>query len=138
MIDLKQLLKKAVVGTKQTSAILYWDKDVCGFVSQQNKVGTLPEYSKEQVNEMIASGKIIVGEDGLPKVVPRVQSSTEEDKETQYKRLVVKFIREKYSADDEIAILRQQEEKTLEYQEYYAYCEECKRRAREEVYSNEV
>lgn len=35
-------------------------------------------------------------------------------------------IRKKYSISEEFAILRQKEEKPLEYSEYYAYCEECK------------
>ena len=35
-------------------------------------------------------------------------------------------IRERYSDSQEFAILRQKDEKPLEYDEYYAYCEECK------------
>lgn len=141
MIDLKQLLKKAVVGTKQPSAVLYWDKEACGFVSQQNKEGTLPEYSKEQVNEMIASGKITVGEDGLPKVIPRMEL-TEEEKEKQrqkqYEDRVKQLIRQRYSQEDENGLLRQRDRKTEEFEDYDAYCEECKAKAKAEVYGNEV
>ena len=35
-------------------------------------------------------------------------------------------IREKYTASQEFAILRQRDEKPEEYATYYAYCEECK------------
>lgn len=48
-----------------------------------------------------------------------------------YAQLVSEYIREKYSIDDELAILRQKDEKPEEYAAYYAYAEECKARARE-------
>ena len=43
-----------------------------------------------------------------------------------YEEAVDMKIREKYTASQEFAILRQRDEKPTEYQEYYAYCEECK------------
>lgn len=50
-----------------------------------------------------------------------------------YPELVVMFIREKYTIDDEIALHRQREIKPEEYKAYYDFCEECKIRAREIV-----
>ncbi|MDR0606384.1 MAG: hypothetical protein LBG80_19080 [Bacteroidales bacterium] len=47
-------------------------------------------------------------------------------------------IREKYSIDDEIAILRQREEKPTEFQEYYEYCESCKLRVKQRNSENNV
>lgn len=35
-------------------------------------------------------------------------------------------IKERYTDSQELAILRQRDEKPEEYAEYYAYCEECK------------
>lgn len=49
-----------------------------------------------------------------------------------YAQRVSEYIREKYSLDAELAILRQKEEKPEEYAAYYAYAEECKRKARSE------
>lgn len=43
-----------------------------------------------------------------------------------YDEAVNAKIRERYSASQEFAILRQKDEKPQEYAEYYAYCEECK------------
>ena len=43
-----------------------------------------------------------------------------------YEERVVELIREKYSIDDEIALLRQKESKPEEYQAWYDFCEECK------------
>ena len=43
-----------------------------------------------------------------------------------YKQKVSCLIREKYSIDDEIAIIRQRDTKPEEFAEYNTYCEECK------------
>lgn len=50
-----------------------------------------------------------------------------------YEEFVVQFIRERYTLDDELAIQRQKETKPDEWSEYFAYCEECKAKAREQV-----
>lgn len=47
-----------------------------------------------------------------------------------YEEKVVELIRERYSIDDEIAILRQKDTKQDEYQAWYDYCEECKAQAK--------
>lgn len=50
-----------------------------------------------------------------------------------YEELVVQLIREKYTLDDELAIQRQKETKHDEWEAYFAYCEECKAKAKEKV-----
>lgn len=55
-------------------------------------------------------------------------------KDKLYANLVSKLIRERYSVDDEMAILRQKETKPEEWKEYNSYCEDCKARAKEEIY----
>lgn len=60
----------------------------------------------------------------LTAVIPYVK--TAEENEAEYKTAVVFEIRKRYSVDDEIAVLRQKEEKPLEYKAYFDYCEECK------------
>ena len=56
---------------------------------------------------------------------------TEEQKEQAYKDLVVSLIRKKYSADDELAINRQRDAKPIEFEEYNAFCEQCKQQAKQ-------
>lgn len=51
--------------------------------------------------------------------------------EPTYEEKVVNAIRERYSIDDELAILRQRDSKPQEFAEYNEFCEECKRNARE-------
>lgn len=50
--------------------------------------------------------------------------------EAEYPSYVAMKIHERYSIDDEIAIIRQKEEKPEEYAEYFAYCEQCKTEAK--------
>lgn len=55
-------------------------------------------------------------------------------KEDEYHQKVVEYIREKYSLNDELSLLRQRYEKTEEFKEFNSFCEECKKRAKGEVY----
>lgn len=54
-----------------------------------------------------------------------------------YEELVVSKIRERYSIDDELAILRQRDTKAEEFAEYNTYCEQCKTEARDETSTEE-
>lgn len=45
---------------------------------------------------------------------------------TPYDDAVDAEIRKRYSISQEFAILRQRDEKPVEYAEYYVYCEQCK------------
>lgn len=50
-----------------------------------------------------------------------------------YPSLVTEKIRERYSIDAELAILRQRDEKPEEFAAYNAYAEQCKKEAKEEL-----
>ena len=56
-------------------------------------------------------------------------------KDRLYPNLVSRLIRERYSIDDEMAILTQRDTKPEEYEAYNAFCEECKARAKVEIYN---
>lgn len=51
-----------------------------------------------------------------------------------YGQEVNRLIRERYTMADELAILRQRDEKPEEYAAYNAYCEECKIKAKAIVF----
>ena len=55
------------------------------------------------------------------------------DAESLYHELVDEKIRSRYAVGDELAIVRQRDRKPQEFAEYDAYCEECKREAKEEL-----
>ena len=54
-----------------------------------------------------------------------------DDSASTYAAEVTRAIRERYSVDDELAILRQRDSKPQEFADYYAYAEACKARARQ-------
>ena len=47
--------------------------------------------------------------------------------------LISEKIRKVYSVNDELAILRQREEKPEEFEAYYTFVEECKREVKEKL-----
>lgn len=51
----------------------------------------------------------------------------------RYENLIENKIRQKYTLSQELAILRQRDSKIDEYNEYFAWCEECKRFAKEKM-----
>ena len=53
--------------------------------------------------------------------------------ELLYSNLIEKKIREKYTINNELAILRQKENKPLEFQEYFDYVERCKAEVKAEM-----
>lgn len=54
-----------------------------------------------------------------------------------YEELVVQKIRERYTVDDELAILRQRDTKPEEFAQYNTFCEACKTAARTEIAERE-
>lgn len=52
-----------------------------------------------------------------------------------YEEKVVRLIRERYNVNQEIAILRQKDVKTGEFEEYNSYVENCKAKAKEEIWN---
>lgn len=53
--------------------------------------------------------------------------------EPSYEEQVVALIRERYSSDDELAILRQRDSKPEEFEQYFNYCEECKSKIKQKL-----
>ena len=54
--------------------------------------------------------------------------------EKEYGAAVTRRIRERYSLSDELAIMRQRDEKPAEFSAYYEYVEKCKAYAKAEIY----
>ena len=51
--------------------------------------------------------------------------------DTDYPNRVERLLRERYTLSEELAVQRQRESKPEEFAAYFAYAEECKRRAKE-------
>ena len=53
--------------------------------------------------------------------------------DTLYENLIIRKIRERYSVNQELATLRQRDEKPEEFAEYNAYVEQCKAEVKAEL-----
>lgn len=62
----------------------------------------------------------------LSDYLPKTRALAEKAKEPTYKEKIVCAIRQKYSVDDELAILRQRDSKPEEFKEYFDFVEEIK------------
>lgn len=98
-----------------------------GIVKLQNKISIVVDN-----NRIFNPTKEMLLDNGWEIYEPPVAAPV--SLETQYKQRIVELIREKYSGDDEFAILRQRDTKTEEFNEYNEYVEECKRIAHNEIY----
>lgn len=63
----------------------------------------------------------------------RIVAEKEKTKRIEYKLQIDNLIREKYSINDEIAILRQRDTKTIEYEEYFDFVENIKQNVKSNI-----
>lgn len=117
---------------KQKENILYADKGkVLRRISDKWVVG--PKYSLGYTyyigGQRLPEPKLEVKEDFEELTEEEIQR----EKESLYPEYVEKYIRERYSHSQELAIQRQRDSKPEQFQEYFNFCEECKKIAREEL-----
>lgn len=80
----------------------------------------IEEVEVEQVNE----------EKGEAELVTKWQCDVLRASDASYSTIVNELIRKRYSIDRELALHRQREIKSEEFQEYFDFCEACKNSAR--------
>lgn len=64
--------------------------------------------------------------------IPYTEEELIENAKAEYKNKIEAMIRDRYSLNDELAILRQRDSKPEEFEEYNAYVEKCKASAKAE------
>lgn len=106
----------------------YWKQ---GFYDEPVEGGV--EITDERWLELIdgqAAGMLITeDEQGSPVLTEYVNSVPV----PTYEQRVQQSIRERYSVDDELAILRQRDTKPDEFAAYYEYAEQCKAQAEKQM-----
>lgn len=106
----------------------YWKQ---GFYDEPVEGGV--EITDERWLELIdgqAAGTLITeDEQGSPVLTEYVNSVPV----PTYEQRVQQSIRERYSVDDELAILRQRDTKPDEFAAYYEYAEQCKAQAKKQM-----
>lgn len=65
--------------------------------------------------------------------IPYTEEQLKERAEERYKQNINNKIRKRYSLSDELAIIRQRNVKTEEFDEYYEFVEKCKSEAKAEL-----
>lgn len=123
------MLQIKIDSDSKVIAIYYLDDEKEGWI----QVDSIPE--PEQIEGKVPvmyyrNGAIEYEYEDVPEV-----PAEEIIKEPQipYKDQVIELIRQKYTIDDEIAILRQQNTKPDEYQAWNDYCESCKAIVKEKL-----
>lgn len=71
--------------------------------------------------------------DGFEFNLEKYNARKKQENTVSYEQLVISKIRERYTIDQELAILRQRDIKPTEFAEYNSYVEQCKTDAKEEV-----
>ena len=106
----------------------YWKQ---GFYDEPVEGGV--EITDERWLELIdgqAAGMLITEDErGSPVLTEYVNSVPV----PTYEQRVQQSIRERYSVDDELAILRQRDTKPDEFAAYYEYAEQCKAQAKKQM-----
>lgn len=64
--------------------------------------------------------------------IDKYKSRKETEAKIEYENKIVALIRKKYNINQELAILRQRDTKPLEFEEYNAYVEQCKKQIKNE------
>ena len=106
----------------------YWKQ---GFYDEPVEGGV--EITDERWLELIdgqAAGMLITEDEQCSPVLTEYVNSVPVP---TYEQRVQQSIRERYSVDDELAILRQRDTKPDEFAAYYEYAEQCKAQAKKQM-----
>lgn len=99
----KQINGKTIVKSRNTIVVLKGDKQIINPTEEQILADGWQEYIPAPVEPYVPT----------------------------YEERVEQLIRERYSLNQELAIQRQRDTKPSEFDEYFAYCEECNTKAKE-------
>lgn len=131
-----------VIAVRKQGTLIYIDKEICSkmqeVVDENGNITIQPLFSDEELSQPPYNyTKIEIADiysdcinsdfnEDLTFNVEKYNARKEKEKAVEYENKIVALIRERYNVNQELAILRQKDTKTEEYNEYYAYVEECK------------
>lgn len=105
------------------------------YLKKDNQIAKI--FDDNIIKDLLDSGFVEMTESEILEYEQSEQTKLELREKQQnsltYEQLVVSKIREKYTIDQELAILRQRDTKPQEFAEYNSYVEQCKVEAKEEV-----
>lgn len=89
-------------------------------------------YTKVEIDDKYSDCQSSDFNDNFTLSIEKYTTRKQKEISMNYEDLVVAKIRQKYSVNQELAILRQRDTKPFEYQEYYNYVEQCKEQVKSE------
>lgn len=117
---------------------------IADLIKKRRKVIDKSEISKYNNNHYIKvisqedyKSRFVPTKDGGKKEVERVLIVYYQYNKIGYEDLVGNLIKEKYSINDQIALIRQKDIKKDEYEIFYNFCELCKEQARQYIVERE-
>lgn len=108
----------------------------CTYVPPKDDILIAAGYEIREVQ--IPEPEVIEGDFVEEGIEQPIENEVVETTKKTYEQRVAELIHLRYSVDDELAILRQRDTKTEEFEEYNSYCENCKTIARVEFGLQEV
>ncbi len=142
-----KILKEHHEAVPETPAITVGTK-VAEIIANGGKIEEIGGKQYKVIEEFPNGGKTVEGIKETPAIpakdaydeyediqiyIPYTTEELTKRKQQKYEDRVVELLREEYSLNQELAVLRQRDEKPEEYQAYHSYAEQCKATARTEI-----
>ena len=134
---------------KEPSGSLYMDKEIYSrtqeVIDEQGNITIQPlfsdetlsqppyNYTKVEIDDKYSDCQASDFNDDLTFSIEKYTARKQEETSMNYEDMIVIKIRQKYSVNQELAILRQRDTKPEEFTEYNTYVEQCKAEVKEEL-----
>lgn len=92
-------------------------------------------YTKVEIDDKYSDCQLSDFNEDLTFNVEKYNDRKKKENEVNYENKIMSLIRQKYSINQELAILRQRDTKPLEFAEYNEYVEQCKAEVKSELNS---
>lgn len=119
---------------KESNGLIYVDKTALSRFEEETLKRPPYNYSFVEVEQEDFEPSDF--NDDLTFSLDKYNARKQKENSINYEQLVVSKIRERYTIDQELAILRQRDTKPQEFAEYDAYVEQCKTDAKEVINGN--
>lgn len=133
---------------KEKNGSLYMDKNIYSRTQEvrdeQGNIAIQPlfsdevlsqppyNYTKVEIDDKYSDCQASDFNEDLTFSIEKYNARKQKENEVKYEDLIVSKIRQKYSVNQELAILRQRDTKPVEFAEYNEYVEQCKSEAKSE------
>lgn len=139
-----------IIGIRnEPNASLYMDKEIYSrtqeVIDEQGNITVQPlfsdetlsnppyNYTKVEIDDKYSDCTSTDFNDDLTFSIEKYNARKQKENESKYEDVIVAKIRQRYSVNQELAILRQRDSKPIEFAEYNEYVEQCKAEVKTEM-----